>query len=104
MSLTILNGPVRDFRLAGEGDVAHEDAVVADLAVMGDMDIGHDERVAADLGQELAAGLGAAVDGGALADGHPVADLHPGHLAFVLEVLRDGAAPGKTVQSLPIFT
>ena len=85
------DGPVRDFRFAGQGDMAHDDAVVADLAVMGDMGIRHDERVAAHLGQELAAGLRAAVDGGALADGHPVADLHPGHLAFVLEVLRDGA-------------
>ena len=88
------DGPVRDFRLAGEGDVAHEDAVVADLAVMGDMDIGHDERVAAHLGQELAAGLGAAVDGGALADGHPVTDFHPGDFALVFEVLRDGAHDG----------
>ena len=85
------DGPVRDLRLAGQGDMAHDDAVAADLAVMGDMGVGHDERVAAHLGQELAAGLGAAVDGGTFADGHPVADLHPGHLAFVLEVLWDRA-------------
>ena len=85
------DGPVRHFCFAGEGGMAHQDAVAADLAVMGDMDIGHNERVAAHFGQELAAGLRAAVDGCAFADGHPVADLHPSHLTFVLEVLRDGA-------------
>ena len=84
------DGPVLEFRLARQGDMAHEDAVAADAAVMGDMDIGHHERVAAHLRHELAAGLGAAVDGGALADGDPVPDLHPGDLAFILEVLRDG--------------
>ncbi len=58
------------------------------------MDIGHYEGVAADLGDELAAGLGAPVDGGAFADGHAVPDLHAGNFPFEFQVLGNGTDDG----------
>ena len=89
------DGPVVDVSLAGYSHVAYEYAVVAHAAVMRHMHVGHDERVVAYSGHSLAAGLGAAVDGGALPYGHVVAYLHIGLLAVELQVLGDSAHDGS---------
>jgi len=84
------DGPVIHVRLSGYAYITHEYAVVAHAAVVRYMYVGHDESVAAYLGDSLAAGLGAAVDGSALAYGDMVADLYVGDLSVKFEVLGNG--------------
>ena len=84
-------GPVVHVGLAGYAYVAYQYAVVAYGTVVCDVGVGHKEHIVAYPGHTLAAGLGAAVDGGTFADVHPVAYLDVSHLTFELEVLRYGA-------------
>ena len=89
------DGPVVDVGLAREAHVTHEDAVVADAAVVGDVHVRHYQGVAAHAGDSLAAGPGAAVDGGAFANVDAVAYLHPSHLSVELEVLGNSSHDGS---------
>ena len=91
--------PVVYHRLAGKTNIAGEYAMVADDAVVCDVNVRHDKGVVADPGDELAAGLGAAVDGCAFADCDIVPEFDVCDFTFVLEVLGDRPdhCPGEYV-------
>ena len=89
------DGPVSDLGLAGNADIADEDAVVSYGTIVGDMHVRHYQCVASDLGDALAAGLGAPVDGDTFTDGDIVSYLHIGYLSVKLEVLRNGSKNGS---------
>ena len=84
------DGPVVDISFAGNAHIAYKYAMVTHMAVVSHVHVGHYQGVVSDAGNSLAAGLGAAVDGGALTDGDIVSYLDIGDLALELQVLGLG--------------